>query len=490
MAWFSTHSSEACPPRARASPSAPRAPANLIQTHREALVSALEHPVQAMVVDAVAAVFEQIFSDPRLNAGTTQLLSQLQLPVLRSAVANPAFFASREHPARRFMNRLAVLAASFDTLDHGPGRVFQDRVAACVDEVAEHGLDQPELFEQRLADMEALARAPSSPAEAEKQAEVTTVLARKEVELRAQLQYMRQVRGVLVAVPMPEVVRGFVVEIWSQALMFCAQRDGSEAPRTARFLEAACEMVLSVQPRSTPQQRKELLMKLPGVLKTLREGLQDIGWPHDAQNAFFKQLGNAQSAALQHPPLQPEAQAALAEGLAALRALPFPAAAAAVAVAADGASTASAPLPAEPIDPGLTSHFLPVEAAAVGLVAEGLHLAPPESPPDDDLSDPGIEPPEPLSGRALYDTMNAGQAYRMQLEGGWQKVRLTFASEGRAFYVFKYGDPEQTITLTARMLIRLCELRRVRSMDRSELIDRAALRARSQLRAIRPRSTR
>ena len=86
---------------------------------------------------------------------------------------------------------------------------------------------------------------------------------------------------------------------------------------------------------------------------------------------------------------------------------------------------------------------------------------------------PGLPAPadsaEPTQGAALADNLQIGFAYQMLLEGRWHKVRLRH---------------KQTVSLTHRMLLRLCETGRLRAFESAALIERATARARRQLAAL------
>jgi hypothetical protein len=80
-----------------------------------------------------------------------------------------------------------------------------------------------------------------------------------------------------------------------------------------------------------------------------------------------------------------------------------------------------------------------------------------------------------------------GFAYQMHVYGEWQKVRLTHISPGRSFFVFSRGKRHtQVISLTQRMLTRLCESGRLRAFENVYLLERATARARRQLAALKP----
>jgi hypothetical protein len=96
---------------------------------------------------------------------------------------------------------------------------------------------------------------------------------------------------------------------------------------------------------------------------------------------------------------------------------------------------------------------------------------------------PGMaEAAEPVQGRELADAVQVGFAYQMQLHDQWQKVRLSHVSAGRSFFLFSHGGRHRkTVSLTHRMLQRLCETGRFRAYEQAALIERATERARRQL---------
>ena len=92
---------------------------------------------------------------------------------------------------------------------------------------------------------------------------------------------------------------------------------------------------------------------------------------------------------------------------------------------------------------------------------------------------------EPVKGAELADHVQLGFAYRMHLQGEWHKVKLSFVSPGRNFFVFTRGARDlQSLSLTRRMLVRMCEGGRLRAFENAYLIERATARARRQLSAL------
>jgi hypothetical protein len=164
-------------------------------------------------------------------------------------------------------------------------------------------------------------------------------------------------------------------------------------------------------------------------------------------------------------------------------------------------------------DAAIEHRFTPEEAAKVGLVQESAvdwdgHVdidlsieEPAEStagsssaPITLDTGAPALigptsesgEPAEPTKGPQLIDHIQLGFAYQMHLKNEWQKVRLAHVSSGRGFFLFTRGAKHQeTISMTSRMLARMCETGRMRAVESAYLMERATHRARKQLASLK-----
>ena len=474
---------------------------NLIRAHREELVQASTGKLDHMVIDVVGSLFDQILSDTRVPPQMARQIARLQLPVLRVALNDSSFFSSRRHPVRRFVNRIASLACAFDDFDAGPGKLFLARVSSLVQEIVDGDFDQITIYAAKLAALEAFI-AEETQGAVEQTGAVGT-LATKESELRLQQRYMLQLQAGLVPLSMPAYLRDFLAQVWSQALVLAAARGGPDSDRAARFRRVGRDLVMSVQPKGSPALRKKFLMQLPPLMKDLNEGMQLVGWPESAQREFFSQLLPAHADSLKGQALSELDYNMMGKQLEAVFGTPVP-----------RPETLSPNDPVPEVEPAvIEQRFSPEEAKQVGLIpesavdwsgtvdidlgaeaemqaeAEAAAVAPSSSMLglglDLDLS--GSEPAEPTRGPQLIDHINLGFAYQMHLKDEWQKVRLAHVSAGRSFFVFTRGSSkhQETISMTSRMLARMCETGRLRAVESSYLMERATHRARKQLAALK-----
>lgn len=481
---------------------------NLIRTHRDELVQASSGKLDHMVIDVVGSLFDQILSDPRVPPQMARQIARLQLPVLRVALNDATFFSSRRHPVRRFVNRIASLALAFDEFDDGPGKQFLDRVRSLVQEIVEGDFDQIELYSAKLHELE---RFISDQTQREVQAgPAATTLESKESELRIQQRYMLQLASALKPIPLAPYLREFLSQVWSQALVLAVRRDGAASDRYQRFKRVGRDLVMSVQPKGSPTLRKKFLIQLPQLMKDLNEGLALIGWPEAAQKAFFGQLLPAHAESLKAPPMSELDHNMLAKQIEGIFGLTIP-----------GVESLTVADVVPDVETAVVERrFTPEEARQVGLVEESavdwsgkvdielgdaadttqagadLEAEAGDSAPVDIGLDINIElspaePPEPSRGPQLMDHVKLGFAYQMLLKDQWQKVRLTYVSPGRSFFVFTHGKKHQeTISMTSRMLARMCETNRMRAFESAYLMERATARARKQLAALKASPTR
>ncbi len=465
-------------------------PPNVIVANRDELRRTASGSLDHMVIDVVGSLFDQILADPKIAPQMARHIARLQLPVLRAALGDATFFSSRRHPVRRLVNRIASLAVAFEDFGQGPGQHFLELVRQLVDEIVGGDFDQMLVYEQTLDKLEAFV-ADQVKRDVEAQSDAGNVLDNKESELLVQQRFTQQLHSALTPVPMDEFMRQFLTQVWSQALMKASLKYGADSEEMKRLRIGGRELVMSVQPKGSPADRKAFLVRLPQLMRDLNDGIALIGWPPAAKKDFFAKLLPAHAASLKRESMRMLDYNLLSRQLDAIMATPLPR-------PEDNVRGLSA-IPV--LDDVVVEPFTPEEAQRIGLVEESaidwdgsidIDLSAEEAEPEvteqDQMIDglPEPEPIEPTKGATLADHVQIGFSYRMHFEGQWHKVRLSHISPGRTFFVFTRGkDHQHAISMTARMLYRLCETGRLRAFENAYLIERATARARKQLSALR-----
>lgn len=460
-------------------------PPNLIRAHRDELRQAAKSAPDHLVIDLIGFMFDQILADPKVPPQMARQIARLQLPVLRAALGDASFFSSRRHPVRRFINRIASLGAAYEDFGEEGARAFLSKVKALVHEVVDGDFEQIDVYEQKLAALEAFTAELAS-RDGGDGGQAAALLGEKEDQARLRALYASRLSGELKDISAPAFLRDFVSRVWSQALLRAAEKSGPDGALTQRMRAAGRELFLSVQPKTTPAHRKAFLAELPKLMQDLTEGMNLVGWPEAERRAFFGQLMPAHAEALKSPFARPLDINMMARQLEGALAHPVP----------SREELKHAPLPAQAEMPA--PQLSADEARRAGLLTEAavdwngkidIDLGAEPEPAETDTALPGLptssEPPEPTEGRALAENVQIGFAYQMNLNGQWHKVRLSHVSPGRSFFIFTYGAKQRkTISLTQRMLVRLCETGRMKAYESAYLVERATARARQQLAAL------
>ena len=463
-------------------------PSNVIHLHREQLRQATQTPLDHMVIDVVAGLFDAILADPKVPPQMARLLARLQLPVLRAALGDTSFFAKRNHPVRRFINRLASLACAFDDFTHDPGLGFLQRVAELVEEIAAGDFDKVKVYDEKLDALEVVTReqqqaALAATGRAGEQA--AALLERKEALARQQHAYGQQLERSLADLPLPEFLRRFLVRDWSAVVVHATLQLGEA--QAIEMKRLGKELAQSVLPKGGSPARRDFLTQLPMLVRAVNQGLDRVGSPEAVRKQLFSDLLPIHAESLKTPALSPLDHNLLVKRIEAAFGLAVP-------------DEAAAQRATATLDIDLEQVFAPAEAQGVGLMAEaqvqwngqvdielGVDDAPIEAV---DIAIEGLPTPDapaPTHGAALFDHLELGCAYRLNTEGEWRKVRLSHISAQRSFFIFTEGDRSpKTVTMTARMLRRMCETERLRAFESAHLLERATARARQQLAALLP----
>ncbi len=262
--------------------------ANLIRAHRAELMKASRGKLDHLVIEVVSSLFDQILSDARVPPQMARQIARLQLPVLRAALTDGSFFSSRRHPVRRFINRTASLACAFDSFDSGPAKELLERVSGLVKEIVDGDFDQLDRYDAKLLELVRFV-AEQTHAEIRESAAAAT-LRGKELEWRIQQRFSQKLRAALEPLALPAFLRDFVAGVWSQAIVMTSRRDGADAPYPGRLRRAGADLVRSIQPKRSLDERKRFVAGLPALMAELTQGMKLVDWPQAAQDEFFGQL--------------------------------------------------------------------------------------------------------------------------------------------------------------------------------------------------------
>jgi hypothetical protein len=270
-------------------PATPEALANVIRGLKAAPQSEALPGVDAMTIDIVAMLFDFVFEDRQIPAAVKALLARLQIPVLKVALLDRGFFSSRAHPARQLLDRLARAAIGMDEtsargeatlakLGHVVGRVlaeFDDDLCLFT-ELA----DEMEAFLARQdAAEDAIAARTARLVEERERREIARILAEEEVDRRLAAREW-----------VPEAVHAMLEDAWVRSLAKTHLEHGEGSAPWRSMLDTMDELLWSVEPKASAEDRRRLVAGIPALVAGLQAGLAGAGVEEAMRDAFLGAL--------------------------------------------------------------------------------------------------------------------------------------------------------------------------------------------------------
>ena len=263
-------------------------PAGSINAWREHLISQSTRTVDKLTIEIVGMMFDHVLRDTQVPSEIKALLSRLQFPVLKAALLDAAFFASSSHPARRLIDRIAAAAVGWEPYGDENER-FREQVDRLVRRVMVEFDRDIGLFERVLNEFEEFL-GDSEPRESDPIARAKRALEEAEKREVLTINTTLQVRRAFERVELESYLKDFLLGPWVQVLVQASLRDDETKGYSKSFREAIHEMVWSVQPKATAEERRRLVELIPVLTRIIRDGLALIRFPQRDQEEFLHNL--------------------------------------------------------------------------------------------------------------------------------------------------------------------------------------------------------
>ncbi|HEV3240409.1 MAG TPA: DUF1631 domain-containing protein [Casimicrobiaceae bacterium] len=409
---------------------------NVLRDLQESPIGAKANQLEAMTIELVAMLFDFVFETKDLPDSMKVLIGRLQIPVLKAAMLDGAFFSKKAHPSRLFVNALARAGIGWSPT-MGTDDPLHKKIETLVHRVLDEFADDIYLFDELRKDLESFL------ADEEKSAEANIQTSADEIDQRDRQEIARvvsnsEIEKRLEAHTVPNFLGAFLRERWVTTLVQMQMQGGEESEAWGSALATLDDLVWSVQPKRTSEERKKLVATLPNLLKRLHGGLQNLGWQADEREQFMSNLVEAHAAAVK-------------PSLAAV-AMPTTAVAEAAAAAAEEARAKG-----------------DIETASKAQsLAEAMAPAPPPLPPE-----PTVEVVQDHFAE-LAASLERGMWIEFEGDDGQLAfAKLAWVSPLRGTYLFTNRQGQKAVSLTADELADRFRNDRARLVEAEPLIDRA-----------------
>ncbi|HEY0488974.1 MAG TPA: DUF1631 family protein [Telluria sp.] len=248
-------------------------------------------------IDLLSRIFETVFLDDSIPSEIRDLIQYLQIPVLKAALSDKNFFYEEAHPARRMIDLLSRMGWEQRKGDDDP--LFQ-AMRRNVDLVGRDASKEQGAFAEAVADLEASIAADDTVLESDIAAPIAAAL-RQEKAAEATRCAKTAVAMRIGGNGAVEVVETFLENKWTTVLTVAYTVEDGKPGAVANATRTMDDLLWSVKPKVTTEQRKELIGKLPGLLATLNKWLDVIKWQDADRLEFFARLAECHASIVRAP---------------------------------------------------------------------------------------------------------------------------------------------------------------------------------------------
>jgi hypothetical protein len=254
-------------------------------------------PADEGTIDLLSAVFDTVFRDQSISPEIRNLIRFLQIPVLKAALVDKNFFFQEAHPARRMIDLLSRMGWE---QKKGPDDPLYQAMQKSVEKVGQDYEQELSVFSEAVNELEASLKAEETAAAAAIAEPIAAALKQEKMAVAAKSARdavaLRIGTGEVVA-----IVETFLENKWTSVLTIAYSVDDEKPGAVKNATDTMDDLIWSVRPKITAEERKKLISKLPGLLSTLNKWLDVIKWQDSDRLQFFAELAECHASIVRAP---------------------------------------------------------------------------------------------------------------------------------------------------------------------------------------------
>ena len=267
--------------------------------------------VERNTVELLSKVFDTVFHNQDIPPKIKELIGLLQVPVLKAALMDKDFFFQENHPARRLIDLLSKYSASWDQQKGVEDPIFQT-MQRNVSRVQQEFDQKIDLFDEVVSELETFMEKEEAARAAEIQEPINRALQREKFK-QANISATHEVALRVGTGEVAAFVETFLENRWVKVLTLAYSVKDDKPHAIADAIKTMDELIWSVKPKITLEQRQEMVNRLPIVLSRLNKWLSLIKWEDADRMQFFADLAECHASIVRAPlDLTPERQLEIA----------------------------------------------------------------------------------------------------------------------------------------------------------------------------------
>lgn len=438
---------------------------NLIMEQRPSLNEMAKGMNEQMIIDVVAMLFDFILRDDQVPAEVRAQLGRLQFLVLKIALMDPELFTQKHHPARVLVNRIGSISLGLEKAGANTEAMVAE-IRQIIERLLADEHENVGLFSRMLDEFDTfIARQLRSADE-----KIERAVAALETAENRTLHFARTTASIaeaLQGLTLDPYLHNFLLNAWAHAVERATRDD---IARAEKYWMLIPDLIWSIAPKVSKAERDQLLVQIPGMLRTLREGIERIGWDTGQQQSLINWLIDAHTHAMRVSSTQvavPTIQQMRAR---------FQTDAKPSAEAKPETKASRGPLNRQVLDQ--TIRELEVELNLLDRVLDQSDETQPASndlEADGALGDAPVEA-SPAADQAEIDVLErlrSGVSVEVNLGGKPSLAKLNWISPGESSLILSIDGDHKPAVVSVRLFLRLMSTGRAKFVEVAPLFERA-----------------
>lgn len=241
-------------------------------------------------IDLVGLLFDQLGQGLSPVSLSHNLLTKLQVPVLKVALRDKRFFTQRKHPARLLLNEIAE-AATLWVEDEDADKPMLDRMQLVVDRVIRDYDQNDGIFSSLLDDLGNHLKTVRRKADIAEKRQIDAARGREKMDLSRAAAVEATEQLLRLHDDVPEALRSFLLQAWTDVLALSLLRQGPHGEDFQHDLALAHRLLALHLDRAKPVDGRRRDFK--ALAEELGEAVSSVGMTPDAFGAVQSALSAA-----------------------------------------------------------------------------------------------------------------------------------------------------------------------------------------------------
>lgn len=250
---------------------------------------ALQQPDED-VINLVAMFFDFVLDDRNLPVPIQALISRLQIPILKVALKDKAFFSQAGHPARKLINTIADASIGWDESEQLKKDKLYNKIFDIIQSINEQYADNDNVFAEKLGELQAFVQQEQHRTSlVERRTSQSTEGQAKTQQAKTVVQQLLFAK--LEKLQLPPPITSFLVDPWQQLLVLVHLKSGEDSPDWMEAMQVVDDLIWASQKHEDSRSLQRLGKIKPELLQRIAQGLTKISTTAEATQSALRGIG-------------------------------------------------------------------------------------------------------------------------------------------------------------------------------------------------------